>query len=730
MSLPWSSSTWMNTLVLCILLTLPWSIASYVIAFAKQSMVSEGFWSPREAEGNQKNHRRSSSVMSGHAGFDASTACFTCTMPNPVRFSAGESSKSPPEEISRSLPTSPSALSAGSEVEPARRGAPLRSILKHAHKLRKPATRPFVQVAGPESTFVHKTPVLSPSTAFATHPGLSSSKFHQPSSSSRKLFKSFPKVKKSLSSPSKGGRVTQLQPSVTFQPTTKPAVAPQEPQGFQSYSNTESLEIDPTLLVPHDSISYTSDIEFVETPIHSADDPTPNSLEEWLVSKQIQYDRQLAERLQAMDDGKWDLEYEEASPGIPSHEEMRKRRFKDQDGHNGDASQFRKADAVLPHPSKDYRATSNDLERLFSKPDRSKGVTMPSPSKDYRATPEDLERLFESESFTRGTMSSKRHDSFLRSPQQSQDKEGIIKNRERHKRLAIHGVDHLLPRTSPNAGEPMNNIPREPRGPPLPGYANARYGSTKPTGLRFGPSVNLLRSMFVGSGSREDPIDLSTDENEDVEMFYDSINEQGLPIARHDCAVCGESTPMADMPSLINCAHKSQICAACFALWIESELTGKGWKNITCPHANCPVLLLHQEVQLYATPETFARYDSLAVREALDGVPKFRWCLNPACQSGQEHEDGYIFTCTECGHQSCVVHNIAWHEGETCDEYDYRASGAKEREQKAQEEASVATINRLSKKCPGPNCAFNIQKNEGCDHMTCKDHPLCLEEQF
>jgi hypothetical protein len=38
----------------------------------------------------------------------------------------------------------------------------------------------------------------------------------------------------------------------------------------------------------------------------------------------------------------------------------------------------------------------------------------------------------------------------------------------------------------------------------------------------------------------------------------------------------------------------------------------------------------------------------------------------------------------------------------------------------AEESASRKLIKELAKKCPG--CKWNIEKNDGCDHMTCK-HP-------
>lgn len=75
-----------------------------------------------------------------------------------------------------------------------------------------------------------------------------------------------------------------------------------------------------------------------------------------------------------------------------------------------------------------------------------------------------------------------------------------------------------------------------------------------------------------------------------------------------------------------------------------------------------------------------------------------------------------------------MIHEDTWHEGETCEEYDYRKSGKKERDQKIQEEASIKAIDKLTKKCPG-GCGWPIQKNNGCDHMTCKSSQYELEYQ-
>lgn len=102
-------------------------------------------------------------------------------------------------------------------------------------------------------------------------------------------------------------------------------------------------------------------------------------------------------------------------------------------------------------------------------------------------------------------------------------------------------------------------------------------------------------------------------------------------------------------------------------------------------------------------------------------IAGFKACIAPGCKSGQIHLEGKaqpIMTCNACGHRTCFVHEVEWHAGMTCAEWDESDGLAQMRraEQAKNEEYLAAS----TKPCPNPACARPTEKNGGCQHMTCK----------
>ncbi|RIB23094.1 hypothetical protein C2G38_2033046 [Gigaspora rosea] len=165
------------------------------------------------------------------------------------------------------------------------------------------------------------------------------------------------------------------------------------------------------------------------------------------------------------------------------------------------------------------------------------------------------------------------------------------------------------------------------------------------------------------------------------------------------------------------CDHK--ICRDCINQYINKQLNEKGIVKIECLANHCNFLMEYEDMKRVASKDLIERYEYLSFREAIRQIPDFRWCHNQNCGSGQEHlgEDiSPIMICIACGQMNCFTHDVIWHDGRTCTEY--------EAEKNTIEGATRDTIERETKTCPG--CGIRIYKYGGCTHMTCKcGHQFC-----
>ncbi|KAJ3092380.1 hypothetical protein HK102_007986 [Quaeritorhiza haematococci] len=185
-----------------------------------------------------------------------------------------------------------------------------------------------------------------------------------------------------------------------------------------------------------------------------------------------------------------------------------------------------------------------------------------------------------------------------------------------------------------------------------------------------------------------------------------------------ECTICRDDKPPTSFPSsppTSRCTHKPTICTTCLARHIEAEVNDKSnATHIRCPIVNCRVEMQHHEIQALATPPVFHQFDQLLLKKALRELPDFRWCKRATCGSGQDHIGGRkypIMTCAACHFRSCFTHDVPWHSGLTCTEFEETLDTERNR-------ATRAYLDRRTKPCP--RCGRSIEKNGGCDHMTCR----------
>ncbi len=125
---------------------------------------------------------------------------------------------------------------------------------------------------------------------------------------------------------------------------------------------------------------------------------------------------------------------------------------------------------------------------------------------------------------------------------------------------------------------------------------------------------------------------------------------------------------------------------------------------------------LSQRFIVPSWPNPQRRYDRYLLLKSMSKHPNFRWCIQGSCDNGELYEDGDEFIrCGACDFEMCYRHQLPWHDGFTCDEYDSQREHGDPAFSHTQD-----WLDQNTKPCPGPSCGVNITKGEGCFHMTCK----------
>ena len=116
-------------------------------------------------------------------------------------------------------------------------------------------------------------------------------------------------------------------------------------------------------------------------------------------------------------------------------------------------------------------------------------------------------------------------------------------------------------------------------------------------------------------------------------------------------------------------------------------------------------------IQSHLQKLTSDRFDRFLLLNNLSREPTFRWCLNPACESGELFDSDSLrprIRCNDCEFEMCFRCGIPWHTGVTCSEFQGDPQIA----------ATRALIQSNTKACPGPNCSIRIEKGVACFHMS------------
>ncbi|KAI8833250.1 hypothetical protein BJ741DRAFT_566321 [Chytriomyces cf. hyalinus JEL632] len=202
-----------------------------------------------------------------------------------------------------------------------------------------------------------------------------------------------------------------------------------------------------------------------------------------------------------------------------------------------------------------------------------------------------------------------------------------------------------------------------------------------------------------------------------------SIHSASAGAAASECSIC-----YSDIIDSFNLACAHSFCRDCYHAYCTLKIRELGQSSISCLQSGCSVLLSESLIKSVTDSGTFSRYENLLSLAYVDRIPTIKWCPAPDCENAVECNtvnttkklDFLVpaVSC-ECGTRFCFG----------CAQPDHRPipCGLVQLWHKKCSDDSE-TINWLcinTKPCP--KCDTAIEKNGGCNHMTCTKcrHEFC-----
>lgn len=184
-----------------------------------------------------------------------------------------------------------------------------------------------------------------------------------------------------------------------------------------------------------------------------------------------------------------------------------------------------------------------------------------------------------------------------------------------------------------------------------------------------------------------------------------------------ECRICDDDFPLEETLA-IGCGHR--FCEDCWKDYLE-ERTNRGVSNVLspCPSYKCPAVVPDTLFEKVLDEEDYKKYQHLIVRSFVEDSRTLRWCPAPRCDSAVEAFSQITTVLCRCGFKFCFRCHEEDHQPITCDNLQLWKD-------KCQNESETAHwIIANTKKCP--KCLVRIEKNQGCNHMTCKHckHEFC-----
>lgn len=190
------------------------------------------------------------------------------------------------------------------------------------------------------------------------------------------------------------------------------------------------------------------------------------------------------------------------------------------------------------------------------------------------------------------------------------------------------------------------------------------------------------------------------------------------------CDICCEEE-VGLQSFAIKCGHR--YCVNCYRHYLSQKIKEEGEAaRIQCPQDGCSRIIDSRSLDILVTADLQQRYHDLLTRTYVEDKEYLKWCPAPDCENAIEcgikkkDLDKVVPTVAcDCKHRFCFGCILADHQPAPCDL-------VKKWLKKCADDSETANwIAANTKECP--KCNSTIEKNGGCNHMTCRKckHEFC-----
>eukprot|EP00731_Ephydatia_muelleri_P018044 Em0011g84a len=183
-----------------------------------------------------------------------------------------------------------------------------------------------------------------------------------------------------------------------------------------------------------------------------------------------------------------------------------------------------------------------------------------------------------------------------------------------------------------------------------------------------------------------------------------------LSIEERECEVCSE--PIVDVVP-IPCGHN--FCRSCWSEYLQVKIGDGKVTQLHCPAMSCEQIVPFDLISLVVGADMSAKYLKFGIDAFVEASEDIRWCPHPGCtravrlkpEESVPREDE-----ARGGQRKCKV---LQEDKDNAKSAFLVATGA----------SSISWLAENTKPCPNCNCP--IEKNDGCNHMTCVkcSHEFC-----